>query len=216
MAQRRYLSGHQQCGMYCSQCQAVAWYTFNCSQAEAAKTLGGHMSIAKMFYCPRCARRHINGVQLPQEMVDLYMRRCWATPSQLWAYAGLAGPPPDTCPLMSRKIKLELVEDATSDFATSLWGDLQPLEAMVRLHPPPWMTPALPVAATTPTWWNPAAPTGPPGAASAPTDPDSRVAELLGFIETLHQELIQTTRRTQELAERLRGCHNELQDLLRQ
>ena len=300
MAQRWYPAGQHQSGIYCSQCQAVAWYTFTGSQAVAAKALGGRLSISRMFYCPECTLRCCDGDQLPREMADLYMRRCWARPSQLWQYAGLAEPPPALCTRMSEKIKFELVESATSNFAVSLWGKMAPLEAMERLHPPAagdgtpgagttpalpaaatapvwgnpaaptgppptagagspgagttpalpvaataptwgnsaaptgpppaagagspgaWTTPALPVAATAPVWGHPAAPAGPPGApvapgtATSPTDPDHQVAELLELVQTLHQELIQTTRHAQELAERLHGCHNELKDLLRQ
>ena len=118
--------------MVCSQCQAVAWYKFKRSQADAAKALGGHFSLGKQFYCPECAAS-LTQVQRSRERIQWYMKRCWADPNEVWEHAGLQCQPEITSTRLKDKEKAELQPDAKTDIAVAVWQNLDHIESA----PPP-------------------------------------------------------------------------------
>ena len=213
MTQRWSPPGHHRYGIICSHCQAVASYTISGCQAGAVQAMGGHLSHTQKFYCPRCALQHCHA-EMSEEAADRYMSRCWVCANDLWHHAGMAQPPPTTCSELAKKVKQELVADATSNFAVTVWGLLDPLEQLQFSDPP---LPRLKQLRQQPV------PHGkqhlqrqpqPPPATGNPANHDNQVADLLEEMHNLDLELGRKTRYSQELARCLRDCQEELRNLL--
>ena len=121
--QRWCIPGARDWGMVCSQCRAVCWYKFGGSQQDGARSVGGRVSTTSWYYCPECSEQNCD-TKIPRAHVEFYQQCCWAAPRQLWRYAGLAEEPAPTCTVLEEKVKEELVPNATSEFARSLWATL--------------------------------------------------------------------------------------------
>ena len=219
MTQRWYPPRAREWGMVCSQCRAMCWYKFSGAQQDGARAVGGHVSSTSKYYCPECAEQNCDA-KLPRAHVEFYQESCWAAPRQLWRYAGLAEEPAPTCTLLEEKVKEELVPEATSEFALSLWAVLYHVRDAPKPPGSSAATWAFADASSSSTSWGGSPSTasavavagGPPATAGNP-DRD-RVGFLLREIRQLDNQLLSLSRHAATLAERLQAHREELETLL--